>query len=352
MDRVNRYRLLLLTQFLSMLQSLALAWFALSGTIDIRHLVVLSLAQGLINAFDMPTRQALVVQFVENKEHLGSAIALNSSMFNLARLVGPALGGLVVARFGAGFCYLFDGLSYLAVLGALLAMRLAPRPPAAPRRAAWAELWEGWGYAFGFAPIRALVVNIAAISFCAFSFATLAPVFARDIFHGDARTLGLLMSASAVGAVGGAVYLGGRSSIRGLGRVISLGGALMGCGLIAYAWTRQLGVALPLLVGIGAGGVLLMASSNTLLQTLVEDDKRGRVMSLFTMGFTGAAPIGSLIFGAIAARVGAPNAVTLSGLLALAATLSFWLQLPRLRAAAAPAMDRIQPLPPFHLPEK
>lgn len=333
-DRVDRYRLLLLTQFLSMAQSLALAWFALRGTMTIGHLLVLSLAQGVINAFDMPTRQSLVTRFVPDREHLGSAIALNSSMFNMARLVGPALGGWLVAQYGAGFCYLFDGASYVAVLVALLLMRLPPLPPPPARRHPWVEFREGISYAFGFAPIRALVVNISLLSFCAFSFATLAPVFARDIFHGDARTLGWLMSASAVGSVIGAVWLGGRPSIKGLGLVICAGGLLVGAGQIAYSFSRALPVALPVLAFVGAGGILVMASSNTLLQSMVDDAKRGRVMSLFTMAFMGTAPLGSLAFGALAHVAGAPRAVTVSGVLALAATVLFWSQLPRLREAA------------------
>jgi len=346
-DRLDRYKLLIVTQILSMLQSLALAWFALTGTIGIEHLILLSLAQGLINAFDMPTRQSLVIQFVEKKEHLGGAIALNSSMFNLARLVGPALGGLVVARFGAGFCYLFDGLSYLAVLAALFQMHLAARPPLPPRRHPWVELREGVSYVLNNAPIRALLTNTAFVSFFGFAFATLMPVFARDIYHGDARVLGLLMSASAVGAVGGALYLGTRSTVKGLGNVITLGGAAMGTGLLLFSLARWLPLAMACLVLVGIGGVLLMASSNTLLQTLVEDDKRGRVMSLWTMGFTGTAPLGSLMLGALASRIGAPHTVLISGVFCLVAALSFWLRLPRLRAAAAPLIAKLTPPPPF-----
>ena len=341
-DRVDRYRLLLLTQAASMAQSLALAYFALSGTIDVRHLIVLSLCQGVINAFDMPTRQSLIVRFVGNKEHLGSAIALNSSMFNLARLLGPALGGFVVARFGAGFCYLFDGLSYIPVLAALLAMRLPALPAPPPRRHPWVELSEGVRYVLGSVPLRALLFNITFVSFCGFSYATLMPVFAADVYHGTAQTLGLLMSGSAVGAVAAALYLGGRGSVKGLGRVITCGGVAMGTGLILFSFIHWLPLALAVLVMVGTGGVLLMASSNTLLQTFVEDDKRGRVMSLYLMGFAGAAPIGSLLMGALAHHIGAPYTVALSGLLCLAAALSFHLQLPKVRDALRPLAARMR----------
>src|SRR4051812_36242114 len=180
-DRVNRHRLLVITQVLSMLQSLALAGFALTNTIGIVHLIILSLVQGAINAFDMPTRQALVIEFVEQKGHLSNAIALNSSMFNLARLIGPALGGFVIASFGAGICYLVDGLSYLVVISCLWAMRLPARPPRPPSRHPWVELREGFHYAFGFAPVRALILVVAAVSFAGFAYAVLTPIFARDV---------------------------------------------------------------------------------------------------------------------------------------------------------------------------
>ncbi|MDB6019524.1 MAG: major facilitator superfamily 1, partial [Pedosphaera sp.] len=195
-DRVNRHRLLIVTQILSMLQSLGLAAFALTGTINAPILVWMSLVQGFVNAFDMPVRQALVVEFIEKKEHLGNAIASNSTMFNLARLVGPAIGGFIIARFGAGACFLIDGISYLAVIGGLLAMRLREHPHKAPSQHPWLALREGFHYAFSVPPIRALIVVVGLISFVGFSNVVLMPIFAKDVFGGDARTLGLLMSAS------------------------------------------------------------------------------------------------------------------------------------------------------------
>lgn len=338
-DRLNRHRLLVITQVFAMLQSFALAGFALTNTMTIAHLIVLSLVQGFINAFDMPVRQAMVVEFVERKEHLGNAIALNSSMFNLARLVGPAIGGYVIAWVGAGGCFLIDGLSYLAVLFALLAMRLKPVTPRPSDKHPLADLREGVEYAFGVAPIRALIVLIAAISAVGFSYSVLTPIYARDIFRGDARVLGALMSAAGVGAVLGALYLGSRKSVRGLGFVITAGGASLGLALLGFAQSRSLPLSLLCLGLAGAGGVLLMASSNTLLQTMVHDSKRGRVMSLFTTAFTGTAPLGNLLAGMLAARIGAGLTLTINGVLSLLIMAIFFSQLPRLRRDARAVLD-------------
>lgn len=342
-DRVNRHRLLVATQACAMLQSLALAAFALSGRIAVPHLIALSLFQGIISAFDLPVRQAMVVEFVERKEHLGNAIALNSSLFNLARLVGPAIGGFVIAAFGGGtfgvgMCFLVDGLSYLAVLVALLMMRLQKRPGAAARKHPWHELREGFGYALGFAPIRALIILVAAVSAIGFSYAVLTPVYARDVFHGDAQTLGWLMSSSGVGAVIAALYLGGRKSVRGLGNVITLGGMVLGLSLVGFASSRWLPLSMLCLLLAGLGGVLLMASSNTLIQTLVEDDKRGRVMSLFTTAFTSTAPLGNLAAGAVAGRIGAGITLVVSGVVCIIIVAVFHRALPKLRQAAAPRL--------------
>jgi MFS family permease len=351
-DRVNRHRLLVGTQTLAMLQSMSLAAFALTDTIDVPHILILSLVQGVINAFDMPARQALVVEFVERREHLGNAIALNSSLFNLARLVGPALGGFIIAGFGAGICYLTDGFSYLAVIGALLAMRLRPRPRRAAHQHPWTDLRQGFRYAFSFPPIRALILLVGAISAMGFSYSVLTPVFARDVFQGDARTLGYLMSASGIGAVTGALYLGTRTTVRGLGNVITAGGILLGLGLLGFAGSRWLPLSLVFLAMAGQGGVLLMASSNTLVQTLVEDDKRGRVMSIFTMAFTGTMPLGNLILGTLAGRVGAAFTLAASGSVCLAIVFVFFRMIPKLRAAAAPVLARldVSPMEPVLFP--
>lgn len=340
-DRVNRHRLLVCTQAASMIQSFLLAAFALTNTIDIPHILVLSLVQGIINAIDMPVRQAMVVEFVEKKEHLGNAIALNSSLFNLARLVGPAIGGFVVAAFGVGICFLIDGLSFLAVIMALLLMRLRPQVPRHTIKHPWVELREGFKYAFGFPPISALIMLVAAFSATGFSYSVLMPIFARDVFNGDARMLGYLMSASGIGAVIGALYLGTRSTVRGLGNVITIGGTLMATGVTCFALSHWLPLSFACLTLAGMGGVLLMASSNTLVQTLVDDDKRGRVMSMFAMAFTGTMPVGNLIAGSVANSVGARPTLIFSGITCLVVVSVFYSKLPKLREAAAPILARL-----------
>ncbi|HOB32521.1 MAG TPA: MFS transporter [Verrucomicrobiota bacterium] len=341
-DRVNRHRLLLVTQVAAMIQALTLAALALTGVITVSHLLVLSLVQGVINAVDMPVRQALVVDFIERKEHLGSAIALNSALFNMARLVGPALGGMVIAATSAGICYLLDGFSFLAVIGALLAMRLRPRPRRERNQHPWQDLREGFDYTRRHAPIRALILLVAAVSAVGFSSSVLMPIFARDVFHGDSRTLGWLLSASGAGALCAAIYLSTRTSVKGLGLVIRVGGVLLSAGLIGLGLARGLGVALVCMGLTGMGGVLVMASSNTLIQTLVEDDKRGRVMSLFAMAFTGTMPFGNLLMGTMAERLGVVITLAVAGVICGIVVVIFHLRIPRLRAAARPLLERLE----------
>lgn len=365
-DRLDRRRLLLLTQGLSALQSGVLAVLALTDHVNIWSLVGLNLVQGAINAFDLPARQSFFVQLVDRREDLGNAIALNSTVFNLARLVGPALGGFAIAASNAGTCYAVDAVSYVAVLVSLLFIQPRPQVPSAvaemvvaadatdanvaegkellPPIRAGTALRAGWAYAFGFAPIRALILLVALISFAGFAAPVLMPIFARDIFGGGARTLGTLMSATGLGALAGALFLSTRQGVRGLGDVITVGGVLMGAGLVATACCRTLEPALVGLALVGAGGVLLMAGSNTVLQHLVEDDKRGRVMSLFTMAFTGTTPLGNLVVGALAATsLGAPRTLAVCGVVCLLVVAYFRRQLPRLRAVAAPVLARLEP---------
>lgn len=284
-----------------------------------------------------------MVEFVEHKAHLGNAIALNSSLFNLARLIGPALAGFVIAGIGPGYCYLVDGLSYVAVIAALLAMRLRERPARTTQHHPWIELQHGFHYAFHFAPIRALILLVAAISAIGFSYAVLTPVYARDVFLGDARTLGYLMSASGIGALSAALYLGSRTTVRGLGRVITFGGVAMGAGLIGFAASHWLAASLACLTLTGMGGVLLMASSNTLVQTLVDDDKRGRVMSIFSMAFTGTMPVGNLLVGSFAHTLGTTVTLMTCGVICIVIAGLFFRSIPKLRAAAAPALAKLDP---------
>ena len=278
--RWNRHRALVTTQVLSMVQSLELAALALSGVIATWHIVVLALMQGFINAFDMPLRQAFVVQMVDHREDLGNAIALNSSMVNAARLAGPALAGVVIAAAGEGFCFLLDGVSYIAVVVSLLLMRTTPAAAARARQRVPQELREGWQYVTGFAPVRALLLLLALVGLVGMPYTVLLPVFAADVLHGDAHTLGFLTAASGAGALIGAASLAMRKTVLGLGRRIVLATAMAGGALIAFGLSSNLWLSLVVLPFAGFGMMQQMASSNTILQTIVDDDKRGRIVSL------------------------------------------------------------------------
>ncbi len=335
-DRWSRYRVLVVTQVLSMLQSFALAALALSGTIRVTHVLLLSCLQGLINAFDTPARQAFVVEMVEDRQDLPNAIALNSSMVNGARLVGPSVAGMLIAAAGEGWCFFVDGVSYLAVIASLLMMRLPPARPRGPAQRALQELHDGVRYAFGFAPIRSVLLLLALVSLMGVPYTVLMPLMAGRVLHGGAHTLGFLMGATGVGALGGAVYLASRRSVVGLGRVIPLAAGLFGAGLIAFSLSRSVALSLVLMMMTGSGFMVQMASSNTIIQTIVREDMRGRVMAFYTMAFMGAAPFGSLLAGALAARVGAPRTILVGGCACIAGGALFARQLPRLRELVRP----------------
>jgi MFS family permease len=345
-DRWNRRRLLVVTQVLAMLQSLALAVLALSGVINIRHVIWLSILQGLVNAFDMPARQAFVVEMVERREDLPNAIALNSSMVNAARLVGPSLGGVIIAAVGEGWCFMIDAVSYVAVIASLLAMRVAPRAIRRAKRAnMFQQLREGWGYAYRFAPIRNVLLMLALVSLVGMPYTVLMPVFAEEVLRGGPHTLGLLMAASGVGALAGAMFLAARKSVLGLGKYIPLMACAFGAGLVAFSFSRVMWLSLLLMVVTGLGFMVQMAASNTVLQTIVDEDKRGRVMSFYTMAFMGTAPFGSLLAGTVAERIGAPLTLLCGGLGCIAGALWFARSLPALRRDVRPIYVRIGILP-------
>ncbi|MDE2492185.1 MAG: MFS transporter [Elusimicrobia bacterium] len=347
-DRVDKHRLLVTTQTLAMLQSFSLAALTLSGRITIPLLILLSAADGVINAFDMPCRQAFVVEMIEKKEDLGNAIALNSSMVNASRLIGPAIGGVVIALAGEGWCFFLDGASFLAVIAALLAMRVAKRAPK-PRHAggALAELREGWDYVTGSAPIRSIILLLALVSLVGFPYSVLLPIFAGRILGGGPHTLGLLMSASACGALAGALWLASRRTVLGLGRMIPVSAALFGAGLIGFALSKALWLSALLLVPVGVGFMIQIAGSNTIVQTIVDDDKRGRAMSFFMMAFLGTAPLGSLLAGSLAQRFGAPRTLVAGGLCCLAGAAWFARRLGEIRRAIRPIYARLGILPPL-----
>ncbi len=336
-DRWNRHRLLVATQTISMLQSFALAALTLTGHITIEWVIALSVVQGCVNAFDMPGRQAFLLQMIENRQDLGNAIALNSSMVNVARLIGPSIAGIVIAAVGEGYCFLIDGFSYIAVIVSLLRMTMLQSATArAARAGAVQQFKDGFRYAFGFPPIRSIILLLALVSLVGVPYSVLMPVFATEVFHGGPHTLGFLMTASGCGALVGALWLAARKSVVGLGRVIPMASALFGFGLIAFAFVHTLALALPCLTIAGFGFMVQMASSNTVIQTIVEDEKRGRVMSFYTMAFLGTVPIGSLIGGWMSSRIGAPNTLILGGIWCIVGAALFFRKLPDLRTHVRP----------------
>lgn len=335
-DRWNRRRVLVVTQALFMLLSLCLAILALSGVVQVWHIIVISLCQGLVYSFDTPARQSFVVEMLEDRSDLSNAIALNSSMFNGARLVGPAVAGILIAKFGEGICFLCDGLSYLAVIASLVAMRVAPPPTTTSHNHVLEGLREGCRYALGFTPIRSLLLLLALASFMGMPYSILLPVFATRILHGNADTLGFLTSAAGLGALAGAIYMAMRKTVLGLGRWIAIASAIFGVGLCGFSLSHNLVLSLFFLLLIGFGMMVQIASCNTVLQTIVEDDKRGRVMSLYTVAFLGVAPFGSLLAGAVATLIGAPYTVLIGGIVCIAGALVFARHLPTVRRFIRP----------------
>src|SRR6185436_919869 len=292
--------------------------------ITVQHIIVLNALQGVVNSLDMPARQAFLIEIVERRDDLPNAIALNSSMVNGARLIGPSIAGVLIATVGEGMCFLIDGFSYLAVVGALLAMRLKPAQQTEKPSGALAEVWRGVKYAFGFAPIRGILMLAAAVSLTAVSYSILMPVFATQILHGGPRLLGFLMAMSGIGAFAGALFLAARRTVLGLGR------------LIVIALSNVLWISMLAMVLMGFAMISFFASCNTVLQTIVEDRMRGRVMSFFGMAFMGMMPFGSLIAGWLATRLGPQTTVAICGGAAALACGAFGINLPQLRRLLRP----------------
>ena len=345
-DRLNRRNVLLVTQFLAMLQSLGLAALTLTHRITIHEIIGLSIFQGLINAFDMPGRQTFLVEMVEDKQDLGNAIALNSSMVNMARLVGPSLAGAVIAISNEGYCFLIDGISYLAVILSLALMRLHASSLKRSVDSMFVQLKEGWTYVSTSAPIRTILLLFALVSLMGWPFTVLMPVFAAKILHGGAHTLGFLMGGVGVGALISALSLAARKSVLGLGKMIPLSTAAFGIGLIGFGLSRNFWVSLALMLVCGFGMMQQMAASNTIIQTIVEDSKRGRVMSFYTVAFVGMAPFGSLLAGGLAHLIGAPYTVMFSGVCCLAGAAWFATRLPTIREFIRPIYRDLGILPP------
>jgi MFS family permease len=335
-DRWNRHRILVVTQTIAMLQSFALAYLALRHIITVHHIIGLNIVQGVVNSLDMPARQAFLVEIIENREDLPNAIALNSSMVNGARLIGPSIAGLLIAGVGEGMCFLIDGISYIAVVVALLAMRVGHAKKKEKSAGALREMWNGAKYAFGFAPIRAILLLTAFVSLTGVSYSILMPVFATQVLHGGARLLGFLMAMSGVGALAGALFLAARRTVVGLGRIIVIAGMVFGGALVVFALSHVLWVSMMAMMLMGFAMITLFASSNTVLQTVVEDRMRGRVMSFFGMAFMGMMPFGSLLAGWLAARIGPAWTVAICGVSAAAACGVFAMKLTALRKLVRP----------------
>src|ERR1700722_17612572 len=335
-DRWNKRTVLVWTQALAALQSLALAALTLSHRITIRDILALSVMQGLINAFDMPGRQAFLIEMVDDKRDLGNAIALNSSIVNLARLIGPSLAGMVIALYGEGWCFLVDGISYFAVIASLLMMHLRPllTPPRVDTM--FEQLREGWQYITHFLPIRNLLLLFAVVSLMGMPYTVLMPVFASRVLHGGPHTLGFLMGAAGVGALVSALLLALRKTVKGLLKMVPISAALFGAGLVAFGFSHVLWLSLMLMLVVGFGMMQGMAASNTIIQTLAPADKRGRVMSYYTMAFVGMAPFGSLLAGGLAHRLGAPHAVMITGAFCVAGSVWFTTQLKSIRQIMRP----------------
>jgi MFS family permease len=332
-DRINRHRLIVALQALCLVQSAALAVVTLSGAMTVPWLLALATFRGLINAAEFPTRQAFIVELVARREDLGNAIALNSSMFNLARLIGPSVAGLVIVTGGPGLCYALDAVSYLPIIAGLLLMRLTPRAPRAGQRHPLAELAAGLRYVANAAALRAPLMLVPVIAATGFAASTLAPVFARDVFGSDARSLGFMYGAVGAGALCSAYFLSTRASAQGLARWVARGALLIGVGQAAFALCTSLAPALVCLAATGMGTVLTMAGSNTLVQSLVDDDKRGRVMGLFTMG-QGMFPVGSLLIGLLASATDVRIAVGTAAAVCLVASFVFGRATRELKPAA------------------
>ncbi|MCJ7812639.1 MFS transporter, partial [bacterium] len=340
-DRWNRYRILIITQTLAMVQALILAFLFFIGAIEVWHILFFNVLLGCINAFDIPARQSFVVEMIEKKEDLGNAIALNSSMVNGARLIGPSIAGIMIAITGEGTCFLINGLSYLVVIVSLLKMKVVPRKIIKKNTHVLKELKEGFSYTFGFVPIKSVILLLGLVSLMGMPYAVLMPVFAKEILHGSSHTFGFLMGASGLGALTGGIYLASRKKVLMLGKIIPLSAGIFGFGVITFSASRLFLLSLVLMVITGLGMLMQMASSNTIIQTIVDDDKRGRVMSFYTMAFMGTAPFGSLLAGGLASRFGVANTLIIGGVSCIVGAIAFASKLPELKKMVHPIYVRL-----------
>ncbi len=343
-DRVNRHKIIITTQILAMLQASLLTYLTLTHQVQVSHLILLGVFAGLINSFDMPARSAFAINLVD-KEELASAVAMNSSLMNITRLIGPALAGFIVGAWGAGICFLLNAASYVAVICALLMIRGNFTPKSKEKRGVFDELKDGLKYTWNTSPIRAVLLLVCIVGLGASGYMLLLPMFVKQI-GGDANTLGYLMSASAAGSLVGTLTLAARKSVLGLGKWVAVSSILFSIGMIIFSTLTSFWPAIVVIMFIGATMMLMMAACSTILQSIVEEDKRGRVMALFAMSFMGAAPFGGMISGAVADRFGFHATVMGCGIYCLTVSLIFAFLMPRLRNEAKPVYQQFGLLSP------
>jgi MFS family permease len=335
-DRWSKYKVLLATQILSLIQAAILTWLCLSGTIQIWQIIVLSIGLGCVNAFDVPARHSFVIEMVENKEDLGNAIALNSLMFNGARLIGPSVAGIMLASTSEGFCFLLNAVSYVFVILSLLFMKLRSHEVKEKSKRMLSELRDGLQYTFGFLPIKYLIILLSISSLMGMSYSVLMPVFAKEILHGGSNTYGFLMGAAGFGALTGALYLASRKTILKLGLIVPASALLFGTALVILSFSRIFVLSLILMAFLGLGMMMQTAASNIIIQTITDDDKRGRVMGFYSMAIMGTAPFGSLIAGWLAKVIGTPGAILIGGISTITGAFIFLRKLPELKEIVHP----------------
>ncbi|MCL2760119.1 MAG: MFS transporter [Desulfuromonadales bacterium] len=335
-DRWNRRRAIVITQSFAMLQAAILAVIYFLGIIHVWHIIILSLMTGFINAFDNPLRQSFVIEMVEHREDLGNAIAINSSLVQAGRLIGPAIAGILIASVGEGVCFVINSMSYLGVIIALLAMHIKPKEKIRSESKLFEELAEGISYAFSFKPIKYILFIVAVQSLMGMPYVTLIPAFAKTVLHGNAHTYGTLMASAGFGSLLGTLFLASRKNVIGLGKGIMKGVAVFGLSIALFAVSKNYYLSLGALAFAGFGAMTTVASSNTLIQTIVEEDKRGRVMSLFAMSFMGMTPFGNLAAGFLAKMLGIQYTVLLGAAACLVVAVFFARQLPYLRESVKP----------------
>jgi MFS family permease len=344
-ERLNRRKLLIATQAAAAVQSLALAALTLTHVITLWEIIALTALQGLINSLDMPGRQSFLVQMVEDRNDLSNAIAINSSMANGARLIGPAIAGLVIGAFGEGWCFFVDGLSYFAVIASLLLMRIKPADVRRSTSTMLEQIREGWDYVRTFRPIRTILLLFSLLSLMGYSWSVLLPAFAAQVLHGGATTLGWLTGSAGVGALISALSLAVRKTVVGLTRMLQIASAMLGVALILFGLSHVLWLSFLLMVFVGFGMLQAASVSNTIIQSLVPEDKRARVMSYYTMAFFGSAPFGSLFAGALADRIGAPHTVFITGAFCILGSLWFTFEMPKLKGVMQPIYQQMGLIP-------